>query len=144
MTTLLNRQFTVDQPLVQAWQHLARAERWPTWAQHIKQLELQPPGEVGPNTTVRLTLINGIKSTLTVVEFNLHRNWKWVGRFLWLRISFDHRFEEQNPTQTKLIWIVEAEGLGVTLFTRLLARFYGPNLDRAIPLLVAEMSSNSD
>jgi hypothetical protein len=34
MTTLLTRHFTVERPLDQAWQHLARAERWPTWAKH--------------------------------------------------------------------------------------------------------------
>lgn len=62
MTTLLSRQFTVDRPLEQAWQHLARAERWPTWAKHIRQVELQPPGKVGPNTTGRLSLSNGVKS----------------------------------------------------------------------------------
>src|SRR5262249_21082463 len=109
MTMLLSRQFTVDRPLEQAWQHLARAERWPTWAKHIRQVELQPPGEVGPNTTGRLTLSNGVKSALTMTEFNPQRNWKWVGRFLWLTVSFDHRFEELNPMQTKLTWIVEAK-----------------------------------
>ena len=115
-TTLLSRQFAVDRPLEQAWQHLARAERWPTWAKHIRRVELQPPGEVGPNPTGRLTLSNGVKSTLTMVEFNRHRNWKWVGRFLWLKVYFDNRFEELNSTQTELTWIVEARGLSVALF----------------------------
>jgi len=110
MTTLLSRQFTVDRPLEQVWLHLARAERWPTWAKHIRQVELQPPGEVGPNTTGRLTLSNGVKSTLTMTEFNPQRNWKWAGRFLWLMVYFDHCFEELTPMQTKLTWIVEAKG----------------------------------
>jgi Polyketide cyclase / dehydrase and lipid transport len=141
---LLSRQFAVDQPLAQAWQHLARAERWPTWAKHIRRVELQPPGEVGPDTTGRLTLSNGVPSTLTMVEFNLHRHWKWVGRFLWLKVYFDHRFEELNPTRTRLTWIVEAAGLGVSVFRRFLAKFYGPNLDRAIPLLVEEMKARRE
>ena len=63
MTILLRRQFMVDLPIEQAWQHLARAERGPTWAKHIQQVEWQPPGEVGPSTTGRLTLSNGVKST---------------------------------------------------------------------------------
>lgn len=143
MTILLSRQFTVDRPLEPAWQHLARAERWPSWAKHIRQVELQPPGEVGPNTTGRLTLSNGVKSALTMTEFNPPRNWKWVGRFLWLTVSFDHRFEELNQMQTKLTWIVEAKGFGVSVFRRFLAKFYGHNLDRAIPLLVEEMQTGS-
>ena len=141
MTMLLRRQFTVDLPIEQAWQHLACAERWPTWAKHIRHVALQPPGEVGPSTTGCLTLSNGVKSTLTMTELNLHRNWKWVGRFLWLTIAFDHRFEARSPTQTSLTWIVEAQGLGVSLFRRLLAKFYGQHLDRAIPLLVEEMQA---
>ena len=144
MTTLVNRQFTVDRPLEQAWQYFCRAERWPTWAKHIRQVELQPPGEVGPNTTGRLVLNNGVKAVLTVTEFNPLRNWKWVGRFLWLTIYFDHRFEELNPTQTRLTWIVEAKGLGMSVFRRLLARFYRQNLDRAIPLLIEEMRARRE
>jgi hypothetical protein len=143
MITLLTRQFTVDRPLEQAWQHLARAERWPTWARHIRQVELQPPGEVGPTTLGRLTLSNGVKSALTMTEFNPPRNWKWAGRFLWLTVSFDHRFEELNPMQTQLTWIVEAKGFGVSVFRRFLAKFYGQNLDRAIPFLVGEMQGES-
>ena len=143
MATLLSRQFTVEQPLGKAWQHLARVERWPSWAKHIRQVALQPPMELGPNTTARLTLSNGVKSTLTMTEFNPQRNWKWAGRFLWLTITFDHRFEALSPLQTKLTWIVEANGFGVSVFRRLLAKFYGQNLDRAIPLLVEEMGANT-
>jgi hypothetical protein len=105
---------------------------------------LQPPGELGPNKRGHLSLSNGVKSALTMIEFNLHRNWKWVGRFLWLTVSFDHRFEELNPTQTKLTWIVEANGFGVSVFRKFLARFYGPNLDRAIPRLVEEMKASRE
>jgi hypothetical protein len=69
----------------------------------------------------------------------MHRNWTWVGHFLWLTIACDHRFEARSPTQTRLTWIVEAQGLGVSVFRRLLAQCYGQHLDRAMPLLVEEM-----
>ncbi|HET8669545.1 MAG TPA: hypothetical protein VFM05_02655, partial [Candidatus Saccharimonadales bacterium] len=72
------------------------------------------------------------------------RNWKWAGRFLWLTVAFDHRFEELSPTQTRLTWVVEAKGFGVSVFRRLLAKFYGRNLDRAIPLLVEEMKASKE
>jgi hypothetical protein len=144
MTTLVFRQFTVDRPLEKAWQHLARVEQWPTWAKHIRQVELQPLGELGPNTRGHLCLSNGVKSALTMTEFNPYRNWKWVGRFLWLTVSFDHRFEELNPTQTKLTWIVEAQGFGMSVLRRFLAKFYGQNLDRAIPLLVEELQASRE
>jgi hypothetical protein len=142
MITLLRREFTVELPLEKAWQHLARVERWPSWARHIKQVEVRPPGDLGPNSTGRIHLTNLFKPVFTVTEFNPHRNWKWVGGFLWLTIHYDHRFEELSPRQTKLTWTVEATGFGVSVFGRLFAKIYRKDLDRAIPLLVQELNAS--
>ena len=140
MITLLRREFTVELPLEKAWQHLARVEQWPSWAKHIKQVEVQPPGELGPESTGRFHLSNGLKPVFTMTEFNPYRNWKWVGGFLWLTIYYDHRFENLNPTQTKLTWELQGKGFGVSLLGRLFAKIYSKGLDRAIPLLVEEMT----
>ena len=96
MITLLRRAFTVDQPLEKAWQHLSRVEQWPSWAKHIKQVEVQPPGELGMKSTGLIHLRNGVKSAFTMTEFNWCSNWKWVGGFLWLTIHYDHRFKSVN------------------------------------------------
>ena len=77
-----------------------------------------------------------------VTEFNPPRNWKWVGGFLWLTIDYDHRFEELNPTQTKLTFELEGKGFAVSLLGRLFAKIYSKSLDRAIPLLVEEMNAS--
>ncbi|HEX9940942.1 MAG TPA: SRPBCC family protein [Thermoanaerobaculia bacterium] len=143
MIVLLRREFTVDQPRERAWEHLARVEQWPNWARHIKQVVVQPPGELGPNSTGLIYLSNGVKSAFTMTEFNPYHNWKWVGGFLWLTVHYDHRFEEMNPAQTKLSWIVEAEGFGVSVFGRLFAKIYSKNMDRAVPLLIEEMNASS-
>jgi hypothetical protein len=149
MITLLRREFTVELPLEKAWQHLARVEQWPSWAKHIKQVEVQPPGELGPESTGRLHLNTWVKSgspasspVFTVTEFNPYHNWKWVAGFLWLTCHYDHRFEELNPTQTKLTWVIEAKGFGVSVIGTLFAKIYSKNLDRAIPLLVEEMNAS--
>ena len=141
MKTLLRREFTVEQPVETAWQHLARVTEWPSWAKHIKQITVQPPGPLGPQSTGVIRLTNGIKSAFSMTEFNPPRNWKWVGKFLWLTVHYDHRFEELGPSQTRLIWIVEAGGFGVSVFGRLFAKIYSKNLDRAIPLLIEEMNA---
>ena len=141
MTTLLHREFTVDLPLEKAWQHLARVERWPSWARHIKRIALQPAGELGLGSTGIVHLSNGIKSAFTMTEFNPYRNWRWVGGFLWLTVDYDHRFEELNPWQTKFTWIVDGAGFGVSVFGRLFAKIYGKNLDKAIPELIKEMNA---
>lgn len=141
MTTLLHREFTVDLPLEKAWRHLARAEHWPSWARHIKQIALQPTGELGLGSTGIIHLSNGIKSAFTMTEFNPYRNWKWTGGFLWLTVDYDHRFEELNPRQTKFTWIVDGAGFGVSVFGRLFAKIYGKNLDKAIPELIEEMNA---
>ena len=149
MIMLLRREFIVDLPVEQAWQHFARVEQWPSWAKHIKQVEVRPPGELGPESTGRLHLSNGVKSgwpgssaVFTVTEFNPYHNWKWVAGFLWLTCHYDHRFEELNPTQTKFTWVIEAKGFGVSVIGRLFAMIYRKKLDRAIPSLVEEMNAS--
>lgn len=142
MITLLRREFTVDMPLEKAWQHLTRVEQWPSWAKHIKRVEVQPPSDLGPQSTGIIRLSNGVKSAFTMMEFSPYRHWKWVGRFLWLTIHYDHLFEELNPKQTKLTWVVEGGGFGVSVFGRLFANVYNKNLDKAVPLLIAEMNAS--
>jgi hypothetical protein len=142
MITLLCREFTVELRLETAWQHLARVQQWPSWAKHIKQVELQPSGELGLESTGRLHLTNGLKPAWRVTEFNPYCNWKWVGGFLWLTVNYDHRFKELNATQTMLTWVVEAEGIGVSVLGKLFAKIHSKNLDRAIPLLVQEMNAS--
>lgn len=138
---LLRREFTVERPVEDAWRHLARVEKWPSWAKHIKQVEVQPPGELGPESTGRLLLANGLKPVFAMTEFNPYRDWKWVGGFLWLTIYYDHRFEALTSTQTRLTFELEGKGFGVSLLGRLFAKIYSKSLDRAIPLLVQEMNA---
>jgi hypothetical protein len=143
LVTLIHREFTVRVPSETAWDHLACIEHWPSWAPHIKRIELQPPGQVGPHSTGVLHLTNGMKPTFRVTEFNPPRSWKWVGAFLWLTVLYDHRFEPLEGERTKLTFIVEAKGFGARLLGRPFAWIYRKNLEKAIPLLIAEMESRS-
>ena len=111
----LRREFTVDLPVEVAWNHLACAERWPSWAKHIKHVEVQPAGTLGPESTGRMLLTNGLKPVWKMTEFNPHRNWKWVGDFLWLTVYYDHQFEALGASKTKITFIVEAAGIGVSI-----------------------------
>jgi hypothetical protein len=149
MITLLRREFTVELPLEKAWQQLARVEQRPSWAKHIKQIDVQPPGELGRKSNSRLHLNNGVKAgwpgscaTFTATEFNPYHNWKWVALFLSLKCHYDHLFEELNPTRTKLTWVIEAKGFRRSVIGRLFAKVYSKSLDRAIPLLVDEMNAS--
>jgi hypothetical protein len=143
MVTLLRREFIVELPLEKAWRHSARVEKWPSWAKHIKQITVQPPGALGDSSTGVIHLGNGIKSTFKMTQFNPFHNWTWIGGFLWLTIVYDHIFEQCTPQQTKLIWIVKGEGFGVAVFGRLFAKVYNGNLDKAIPALVNQMNSEA-
>jgi hypothetical protein len=142
MITLLRREFVVELPLEKAWQHLASVEQWPSWARHIKQVEVQPAGELGLGSTGSMVLTNGLKPAWKVTEFNPYRNWKWIGGLLWLTVDYDHRFEALNPTQTKITFALEAKGFGKSVIGRLFARIYSKTLDRAIALLVQEMNAS--
>ena len=140
---LLRREFMVELSLEKAWQHLARVEQWPSWAKHIKQVEMQPPGDLRLGSTGRMVLTNGLKPAWKVTEFDPYRNWKWIGGFLWLTVYYDHRFEALSPTQTKITFELEAKGFGRSVLGRLFAKIYSKTLDRAIALLVQEMNASS-
>jgi polyketide cyclase/dehydrase/lipid transport protein len=137
----IQREFVVEVPQEAAWKCLSQIERWPSWAKHIKRVELMPAGELGRKSKGVILLTNGIKSEFTMTEFNPYRNWKWVGPFLWLTIYYDHIFEPLDPGRTKLIWIVEAKGFAVSVLGRLFAKVYNRNLDKAIPLLISEINA---
>jgi hypothetical protein len=143
MVRLLQREFTVGIPLQRAWDHLARIEDWPSWAPHIKKIELQPPGDLGPQSTGVIRLTSGIKPVFRMTEFDPPRSWKWVGSFLWLTVIYDHRFEALDGERTRLTWIVEAKGFGASVIGPLFAKFYRGKLEKAIPLLVAEMCASN-
>lgn len=135
---LLRRELSAEE----AWRHLARVEQWPSWAKHISQVVVQPPSVLRPESTGHFLLVNGLKPVFRMTDFNPYRNWMWVGNFLWLTIDFDHRFEELNPTRTKLNFELKAKGFGRSLLGRLFAKIYSKSLDRAIPMLVQEMNTS--
>ena len=139
MAERIHREFTVNVPLEIAWQHLGQVEQWPSWAKHIKQVQLEPSGELTPTSSGAFHLSNGVRSTFQMVEYNHQQNWLWVGPFLWLTIQYDHRFEALDPQHTKMTFIVRAEGFAEPIFGRLFAAVYNSNLNKAIPNLVAEM-----
>ena len=138
---LVHREFNVELPIEKAWQHLSRVTEWPSWAKHIRRVEMEDD-ELGPQSSGTIHLRNGIKSTFSMTGFDPWRNWEWTGRFLWLNIRYDHLFESLTPQQTKLTWIVEGEGLGISILGKLFARIYNKNLDRAVPLLIEEMNAS--
>ncbi len=136
---LLERRFEVKVSLAEAWAHVERVEKWPTWARHIRSIELRPPGPLtaGSEGTIRLT--NGIRSTFRMAEFNPNTNWRWVGPFLWLTVYYDHRFSRIGPQESEISFVLDGEGFGVGIFGRLFAAIYSINLNRAIPRLVKEL-----
>lgn len=134
----------VKAPLEKAWQYLAQIEKWPSWAKHIKRVGVRPAGELGLKSTGIIHLSNGAKSTFIMTEFNLRRNWKWAGRLLWWTIHYNHLFEELPSEETMLVWTIEGEGFGISLFGRFFAKLYNRSLDKAIPLLIEEMNTRMD
>jgi len=143
MINLIRREFIVEAPLAAAWQHLAQVEKWPSWARHIKHIKLVPVGELMPQSQGMIYLRNGVRADFRMTEFNLHRNWKWAGPFLWLTVHYDHRFEAVDRRRTRMAFVVDAEGFGVETVGKIFAALYKRNLDRAIPRLVAEMKDKA-
>jgi len=141
MVRLLERRFRVKAPLARAWQHLEKVEQWPSWARHIRRIDLTPPGPLKADTAGTLVLTNGIRSTFRIEALNAGANWKWAGPFLWLRVHYDHQFRQAGPEETEIGFVLDGEGVGAGLFGRLFAAIYARNLDRAIPNLVREIEN---
>jgi carbon monoxide dehydrogenase subunit G len=142
MIRLITRQFEVPIPLADAWRELADVETWPRWAAHIQRIDVTPPGAVGPDSAGTIRLRNGISSTFRMQEFRPSQNWKWVGPFLWLTVHYDHQFEALGPSRTRLTWVIDADGFGVTLLGRVFAAVYSKNLDKAILAFVTRASDH--
>ena len=139
MIRLLERRFTARVPLEKAWAHLERVEQWPSWARHIRRVDLRPPGSLGPESQGAIQLTNGIRSTFRMEELNPGSNWKWVGPFLWITVHYDHQFKRIGEEESEICFVLEGEGFGVAVFGRLFAAIYARNLDRAIPNLIKEL-----
>ena len=139
MKMLLQRAFVVNAPLPVAWDHLSKVEAWPSWAEHIRRVRLDPPGELTARSRGRFLLRGGLRSTFTMTEFDPPTSWTWVGSFLWLTIHYNHRFEPIDEHHTRLVWTVAAERPRIGLLGRVFAAGYGRNLDRAIPNLQREL-----
>ena len=83
MIRLLEKRFTARVAAAAAWEHLARVESWPSWAKHIRRVELQPAGALGPGSAGRIHLSNGVRSTFRMSQWSPGANCKWTGPFLW-------------------------------------------------------------
>ncbi len=142
LVVLIDREFEVRASLDVVWDHLAQVEKWPSWATHIRRVEVEPRGSLTVESQGRIRLANGLKSTFRMVEFKPKRSWRWIGPFLWLTIIYDHQFHATAPDCTTLRWVVAADGIGASTVGRVFAAIYNRNLDHAIPRLVRELSTN--
>jgi hypothetical protein len=139
MVRLLQRRFRAKAAVERAWAHLERVEQWPTWARHIRRIDMRPSGPLKPETEGVIQLTNGIRSTFRMEELNAGSNWRWSGPFLWITVHYDHRFRRTGPQESEIEFVLDGEGLAVGVFGRLFAAIYARNLDRAIPNLIKEL-----
>jgi hypothetical protein len=133
----LERAFRVRAGAAATWARLADVASWPEWARHIRSVELEPAGPLGPGSRGAIRLTNGIRSTFAVTEFVAGRSWRWVGPFLWLRIDYDHVVEGDPSGGSRVTFVVEASGALSGSLGRLFSWVYARSLDRAIPRLQA-------
>ena len=143
MRALVRREFTVDAPLQDAWDYLAKIESWPSWAKHIKRVTLEPPGPLTDHSEGAFRLAGGARSTFRMEAYERPTRWQWVGRFLTAHVHYDHRFEAIDDAHTRLLWTVTADGPGENSLGRVFGAIYARNLDKAIPKLQTEIRSRA-
>jgi len=139
MNQLLTRSFIVTASPDVTWSTLTDAQTWPTWARHIRRIELTPAGAVDATTSAVIVLANRTKARVSVSAFEPGRRFRWDGRFLWLGLGYDHVVEPADGG-SRVTFVVEGAGAGVGSIGRLFARIYARNLDRAIPNLQAQLT----
>jgi hypothetical protein len=136
--TAIHRAFTVEVPLNVAWDHLANIECWPSWAQHIKRVEISPSGPVTDRSTGILRVKQGGKLRFRTTEYRFLRHWIWRGHAYGIELEYGHRFEAVAEHRTQITFVVGYRGS--SLLGRFFSGLYARNLDRAIPSLIAELN----
>ena len=140
MIELVVREFIVDVPVDQAWDHVARVEQWTSWAKHIKRVTLEPSGPLTPTSAGAFRLVGGVRSTFRMEAYEPLKRWQWVGRFLTIQVHYDHRFESVDTEHTP----ADLDGRSRRARrrdARAIVRSdpYTRNLDKAIPNLQTEL-----
>lgn len=133
-TPAVSRSFTVDVARDDAWRQLAAVERWPEWAPHIAAATTAPPGPLGPSSSGDLWIRGFGRATFVMSAWEPPDRWEWTSRMPGVRIVYDHRFAADGDATT-LTWTVALDGPLAGPVSRVFARVYGRNLDKAIPRL---------
>ena len=141
MAPLIQREFVVDVPNEQAWDHLLQVEAWPQWAGHIRRMRVDGGEQLTPGSTTRMTLKPGVTLKLEVNRYQPERQFRWFSYLGWLTLDYDHRFEPVDENHTRMIWTVELDGFGARFIGPIIARLYGRSLDQAIPKFVGELKA---
>jgi hypothetical protein len=140
---MLERTITVDATAAEAWDHLAEPARWPSWARHLRRVEVTPPEPVEVGTKGVVHLRNGTRARQVVTVVDPGHHWRWDGRFLWMALHYDHVFDPAPGGGCRITFSVDAGGPAIGTLGRLFARAYGRQLDRSLPHLVAELNAPS-
>jgi hypothetical protein len=140
MRTYVERTLVAPVSPVVAWDHLARVTDWPSWAPHIRRIEIDPPGALGPASRGAIHLRAAPTTTFRMVSFDPPHAWAWEGPLLTLTIHYDHRFEALPDGTTRISFVVSAGGPGSSILGPIFAKAYARSLDRAIPNLARQLA----
>ena len=140
---LVKRSFEVPVPTAEAWSALADVDAWPSWAPHIAEARVTPPGPVQRDSSGTFRFRPLGRSRFTMTDFDPPRSWTWTGRVLGVGIDYEHAFEALSPSRTRLVWTVRSRGRA-GLRARLFAAAYSRLIDRAWPRCAASLSGAAD
>ncbi|MDJ0961404.1 MAG: SRPBCC family protein [Acidimicrobiia bacterium] len=117
------------------WALLVDVDRWPeTFTPHLAAAQLDGGVEVGARGWVK-TKLPLPRSTFTVTTVEDGRSWAWRGKMLWMTMDFDHRLETMD-SRTRIEFDVDLSGPLAGIVRPLARLTYGPQMERALDLLV--------
>jgi hypothetical protein len=70
--------------------------------------------------------------------------WTWTGRVMGVTIDYEHRFEPDELTKTRMVWTVRNRRSRLGVRERLFAAIYGRLIARAWPNFVSWLSARTE
>lgn len=123
------------------WALLVDVDHAQTHAPHLKEAHLDHPLQVGATGWIQ-TKIPLPRTSFTVTSFEEGRSWAWRGKVMWLTMDVRYRCD---PTDTgcRVGFDVSLDGSFGGLVRPIARLIYGPQMERALDLLVEHAASRS-
>jgi len=124
---IVRDEIIIEAPADSVWAMYADVERWPTWTNSVRSVELVGTATLSPTSRARIKQPWFPTLVWVVTAMTPGTSWSWTARSPGATTSASHELESLADGRTRVIQTIEQRGpLGVLvgLLTRRLTRRY--------------------